>query len=38
MPGRTHTGTRREEISESPDFYTRLGAGDRLVCDLSYIP
>lgn len=25
-------------ISEFPDFYARLGSGDRLVCDLYYIP
>ena len=25
-------------MSEFPDFYARLGSGDRLVCDLYYIP
>lgn len=25
-------------VSEFPDFYARLGAGDRLVCDFYYIP
>ena len=25
-------------VSEFPDFYARLGSGDRLVCDFYYIP